>query len=693
MALADVIPLRDDAARLGEAIRLAAADERSGLKALDALYPQIDASAPGAPALLAAAAAVTALHTGWTRFDALPLWLERLQAQLPAETALDAGWSQLRVDCAVIAAAFLGEPDRADPAQVQQRLTRALDAAIAAAADAPAAELLLVGRVLLDFIEAHNRADRFEPLMMALERRLAADPADAAIALAAGRALLYAGRCYLRFNLQQRNRRYANRAAAAFERARALAHVHGLSQLVFDVAHAELFFAVTTGDQARVEALLDEMEAHAGGDEPMRLAEYLMERTRVALLHDEFDAALALSADCMHALEQSAAPASQRGPQTLARVWALTGAGRVDEALHVLSAYAPATGSATRTRHVLDCIGALLAALRQRAADVGADADAYGALLREAFGRAARLRWPNYLASLPKLAAQLTADALERDIEIEFLRAAVTQRRLPAPSKRARHWPWPVQVTSFGGFALAVAGETLRATAGKAQRKPLELLRALAAHGHRGVTAERLADHLWPASDGAAARAALKVTLSRLRKLLGNDAAVEQDEGRLTLAPALVHLDTDCFDAVCDEIEAAGETTPLPQLRTLARELTRWYRGPFLDGEEANPMLLGTRHRLHTRFLRAASGLAALLLRRGDAGAAVDLLEAAALIDPVDEDLHRRLIRLLRDQGEQAAALRAYRRLRESLSHALGVLPGAATQDCVADLLARGEAG
>lgn len=683
MTLAAVVPLRDEAAQFATALRLATSDERAGLQALEGLYPRLDPAAPGAPALLTAAYAVTALHTGWTRFHTLPLWLDRLAEQLPREAALTPGWPQVRVDCAVVAAAFLGDPGRADPQDIQQRLSRALDAAIAAAAEAPAEELLLVGRVLLDFIEAHNRPDRFEPLMLALERRLAAQPPSAAAALAAGRAHLYAGRCYLRFNLQQRNRRYAGRAKAAFERARTLAREHGLAQLSFDVAHAELFFAVTTGDQARVEALLDEMESGVGSDEPMRLAEYLMERTRVALLHDEFDAALALSADCMHALQQAAAPDSQRGPQTLARVWALTGAGRVDEALAVLSHYAPATGSVTRTRQVLDCIGALLGALRLR--ESGAEAD-YTARLRDGFGRAAQLRWPNYLASLPRLAAQLTADALERGIEVEFLRGVVAQRRLTAPSKRVPHWPWPVQVTTFGGFALAVGGEAVRTTVGKAQRKPLELLRALAAHGHRGVTAERLADHLWPASDGAAGRAALKVTLSRLRKLLASDAAIEHNEGRLTLSAAFVHLDTDCFDAVCDEIERAGDATSVRQLRALALDLVRWYRGPFLDGEEANPLLLGARHRLHTRFLRAAGSLAALLVRRGELHTATDLLEAAALIDPVDEDLHRRLIRLLRDRGEHAAALRAYRRLRESLSHMLGVLPGAATQECVAGI-------
>lgn len=686
MNLAAVIPLREEATQLDAALRLAMNDEEAGLQALEVIYPRLESPAS---ALLAAAGAVTALHTGWTRFDALPQWLARLVELLPHEAKLAPGWAQVRVDCAVIAAAFLGEPGRFEAHEVQQRLTRALDEAIASHASAPLEDFLLVARVLLDFIEAHNRGDRFEPLMLILERRLPGSIGNGALARLAGRALLYAGRCYLRFNLQQRNRRYTQRAAAAFARARSLAQQHGLAQLAFDVAHAELFFAVTVGDQPRVEALLDQMEATVGSGEPMRLAEYLMERTRVALLHEEFDSALALSADCLHALAQSAAPPSQRGPQTLARVWALTATGRIDEALELLRAYAPATGTDTRARQVLDCIDALLAALRVRHA---ADDREYTARLRDGFGRAARLRWPNYLASLPRLAAQLTADALERGIEPEFLRAAVAQRKLVAPSRHVENWPWPVEVRTFGGFSLKVEGEAPRAAAGKAQRKPLELLRALAVHGHRGVAAERLADHLWPDSDGAAARAALKVTVGRLRKLLGSEAAVLVEDGRLLLAPALVHLDTDCFESVCDEIDALDDAATVERVRTLARLLTRWYRGAFLEGEAPNALLVQARQRFHTRFLRAVGALAGALSQRGAGEDAIDLLEAAALIDPLDEDLHRRLLRLLRERGEHGAALRAYRRLRESLAHALGVLPAAATREVVADLLREGEA-
>lgn len=687
MNLAAVIPLREQATQLDAALRLAMNDEEAGLRALDATFPALEQTS-GTSALLAAAGAVTALHTGWTRFDTLPQWLTRLSQQLVNEAQLPAGWPRVRVDCAVIAAAFLGEPGRFDAQEVQQRLTRALDEVIASHAAVSLEELLLAARVLLDFIEAHNRIERFEPLMVTVEGRLPKAIGNAALARLAGRALLYAGRCYLRFNLQQRNRRYVKRASDAFARARALAQQHDLPQLAFDVAHAELFFAVTNGDQARVESLLDEMEANLRPGEPMRLAEYLMERTRVALLHDEIDTALALSADCLQAVAQSAAPTSQRGPQMLARVWALTAADRIDDALSVLREYAPATGQDTRTRQVLDCIDALLTALHVR----DGDEHEYTARLRDGFGRAARLRWPNYFASLPKLAAQLTADALARGIETDFLRGVVAQRKLTAPSRHAENWPWPVQVRTFGGFALAVNGEMPRAAGGKAQRKPLELLRTLAALGRRGVAAERLADLLWPESEGAAARAALKVTVSRLRKLLGSEAAVRVEDGRLQLAQDLVHLDTDCFESVCDDIDAVGADSTAERLQALARLLTRWYRGPFLDGETPNALLLQSRQRFHTRFPRAAGLLATALAQRGHGEAAIALLEEAALIDPLDEDLHRRLLCLLRDRGEHAAALRAYHRLRASLGRALGVLPAAATVRVVADLLSEAEA-
>ena len=59
---------------------------------------------------------------------------------------------------------------------------------------------------------------------------------------------------------------------------------------------------------------------------------------------------------------------------------------------------------------------------------------------------------------------------------------------------------------------------------GKAQKKPLELLKALVALGGEGVETGRLAAILWPEAAGDAAKVSFDSTLYRLRKLLEQDA-------------------------------------------------------------------------------------------------------------------------------------------------------------------------
>src|SRR5262249_15853347 len=59
----------------------------------------------------------------------------------------------------------------------------------------------------------------------------------------------------------------------------------------------------------------------------------------------------------------------------------------------------------------------------------------------------------------------------------------------------------------------------------KAQRKPLELLKALIALGPGDVSEIRLVEALWPESEGDKAKHAFESTLSRLPKLIGVDQA------------------------------------------------------------------------------------------------------------------------------------------------------------------------
>src|SRR5690606_18222644 len=102
--------------------------------------------------------------------------------------------------------------------------------------------------------------------------------------------------------------------------------------------------------------------------------------------------------------------------------------------------------------------------------------------------------------------------------------------------------------------------------AGKLQKKPLELLRALIALGGREVPESRLADLLWPDAEGDAGAQALATTLFRLRKLTGEQAIRRQDN-RLTLDPAVCWVDCWAFERLCSQ--ARNDQTKLAKLEQL----------------------------------------------------------------------------------------------------------------------------
>ncbi len=93
----------------------------------------------------------------------------------------------------------------------------------------------------------------------------------------------------------------------------------------------------------------------------------------------------------------------------------------------------------------------------------------------------------------------------------------------------------PVKIYSLGRFLIEIEGSPLRFAA-KAQRKPLELLKALVALGGETVPVEQLTESLWPEAEGDKAQGSFATTLHRLRGLIGS-AALRHGDARLTLDP------------------------------------------------------------------------------------------------------------------------------------------------------------
>jgi ATP/maltotriose-dependent transcriptional regulator MalT len=231
--------------------------------------------------------------------------------------------------------------------------------------------------------------------------------------------------------------------------------------------------------------------------------------------------------------------------------------------------------------------------------------------LRRGFALGREHGYQHFLGWRPAAMARLCAVALKEGIEPEYAKHLVKRRAL-APERApldVPDWPWHFRVQALGSFRLLKHGEPLVAGTGKAQRRPLELLKVLVAFGGERVAEELITDAMWPRIDGDSAHRSFTSTLHRLRKLLGEDRALVLHEGKLSLDARYFWVDAWAFERLLAELDEALTSAPA-ELERLGARLLELYRGPFLAGETAQPWSLHPRERWRKRFVRAQEELA-----------------------------------------------------------------------------------
>jgi DNA-binding SARP family transcriptional activator/pimeloyl-ACP methyl ester carboxylesterase len=226
----------------------------------------------------------------------------------------------------------------------------------------------------------------------------------------------------------------------------------------------------------------------------------------------------------------------------------------------------------------------------------------------------------------------------------------------------------------LGPFAIAGEGAfTLR------NKKAQALLAFLALNpGHH--SRERLAGLLWPDSSDEAARQSLRQCVSALRRDLA-ELPLAADHDQIGLPSGAVTTDVDDFTKALAE----------PSTANLKRAASL-YRGHLLDGLNARSELFDEWLRGERTQLRAVavSAFRALLQELETAGAREDAIALAhrlLAIEPLQEEIHRALMRLYVDAGQTALALRQYQRCETVLRKDLDVEPDQQTRALYQDLL------
>jgi DNA-binding SARP family transcriptional activator len=190
----------------------------------------------------------------------------------------------------------------------------------------------------------------------------------------------------------------------------------------------------------------------------------------------------------------------------------------------------------------------------------------------------------------------------------------------------------PIAVITLGQFDIRRDGRSLLPP-GKLQRRPVALLLLLVAEGPQGARKEALAERLWP-DDDRADGARLKVTLHRLRRLLGDPGAVRAQASTLAPDPARLHVDAWEIDRLAAAPMAGPETCAAalalyggPFAADLAGDSALLIYGQYLEGRFEAAMVAGIRALAAGGDIDAALAAARLGLMRVEAHG--PLLEAA----------------------------------------------------------------
>jgi DNA-binding SARP family transcriptional activator len=208
-------------------------------------------------------------------------------------------------------------------------------------------------------------------------------------------------------------------------------------------------------------------------------------------------------------------------------------------------------------------------------------------------------------------------------------------------------------------------------------RKSQAMLAYLAVKPSQLVSRDKMASLLWSSTAPEQARQSLRQTLSTMRRELAavSSQKILVEEGDfLSLDASLVYCDVAEFESLV--------ATGTPEALDPA---TRLYAGDFLDGfqideDKFDQWVLAERDRLHRMALRAHAQLVEQLARGGALDEAIAIAQQSLRIDPLQESMHRTLMRLYLHSGDLLNALQQYDSCAKLLRRELDLEPDAETR-------------
>jgi DNA-binding SARP family transcriptional activator/Flp pilus assembly protein TadD len=209
------------------------------------------------------------------------------------------------------------------------------------------------------------------------------------------------------------------------------------------------------------------------------------------------------------------------------------------------------------------------------------------------------------------------------------------------------------------------------------------LLAVLLLRANEVVSTWQLSEDLWGPTPPARTETALRMAVSRLRRLLGQagrETLVTRPGGYL-LQVAPEQVDAGRFERLAAQGQRALEAGQAEVAAERLQAALELWRGPVLTDVPVMPVVVAEQERLGLVRLAAVQAHADADAALGRHAQALAALRALAAEHPLDEGVYGRLLRGLCRAGRQVEALEVYRALRRRLVDELGVEPSPALQE------------
>ncbi len=283
---------------------------------------------------------------------------------------------------------------------------------------------------------------------------------------------------------------------------------------------------------------------------------------------------------------------------------------------------------------------------------------------------------PKLTRMIPQLLKQI--DKFERESPL-FLR----QLRRYSAIISVEHPP-KLAVQTLGVSQVSLDGEPVSSPEWVNQKTARELFFLLLAHPE-GLSKEAIGFTLWPESASNQLKMQFKNALYRLRRALGADVIVfDENEGLYHFNRTLdCEYDVEMFKSSVSEGDSALDREQQVEAYRFAARLYRGNYLPDVNGAWVWP----EREELWQTFLRVALSLAQFSFDDGNYQLSLNYLRSILLKDKCQEGAHRLAMQAYAAIGNRADLIRQYESCCNALSAELGVSPSPQTEILYRQLL------